>query len=44
MLVVVFIGIIKYYFSPKRKEEVERAKYEMLDDDIDDSTGDDRNE
>ena len=31
-LVIVFVVIIVYYFSPKRKGDVEAAKYEMLND------------
>nr|MBF0221645.1 cbb3-type cytochrome c oxidase subunit 3 [Desulfobulbaceae bacterium] len=33
LLVVVFVAIIIYFYSPKRKDEVEEAKYTMLDDD-----------
>ena len=32
VLVVAFTGVLFYYFSPKRKKQVEAAKYEMLDD------------
>lgn len=32
-LFLVFVGIIVYYFSPKRKSRVEEPKYMMLDDD-----------
>jgi len=31
-LVVAFTIVIIYYFSPKRKDDVEAAKYEMLND------------
>ena len=31
-LVVAFAIVIVYYFSPKRKDDVEAAKYEMLND------------
>ena len=31
-LVIAFIVVIVYYFSPKRKKDVEAAKYEMLND------------
>lgn len=31
-LVVAFVGVIVYYFAPKRKDDVEAAKYEMLND------------
>ena len=31
-LVVAFTIVIVYYFSPKRKDDVEAAKYEMLND------------
>lgn len=31
-LVVVFTIVIIYYFSPKRKDDIEAAKYEMLND------------
>lgn len=33
ILVVVFAGIVVYFFTPKRKEQVEDPKYRMLDDD-----------
>ena len=33
ILVTVFGGIIRYYYSPKRHEKVEEAKYKMLDED-----------
>jgi len=32
-LVIAFIVVLVYYFSPKRKVQVEAAKYEMLNDD-----------
>jgi cbb3-type cytochrome oxidase subunit 3 len=32
-LVVLFVIIIAYYYSRKRHEKVEDAKYKMLDDD-----------
>lgn len=32
-LVVIFIGIIFYYYSKKRKSKVEEPKYRMLEDD-----------
>ncbi len=31
-LVIAFIVVIVYYFTPKRKADVEAAKYEMLND------------
>ena len=31
-LVIVFTFVIVYYFSPKRKDHVEAAKYDMLND------------
>ncbi len=31
-LVIAFTVVLVYYFSPKRKEHVEAAKYEMLND------------
>jgi len=31
-LVIAFIIVLVYYFSPKRKDHVEAAKYEMLND------------
>lgn len=31
-LVIAFVVVIVYYFSPKRKADVEAAKYEMLND------------
>jgi len=37
-LVVLFGIIIKYYYSNKRREVVEAAKYRMLEDDAQDST------
>ena len=33
VLVTVFGGIIRYYYSPKRHKKVEEAKYKMLDED-----------
>lgn len=33
LLVVVFLAIIIYFYSPKRKSEVEDPKFKMLDDD-----------
>ncbi len=33
ILVMVFGGIIRYYYSPKRHKKVEEAKYKMLNDD-----------
>ncbi len=33
ILVLAFAVVIVYYFSPKNKEQVEAAKYEMLRDD-----------
>jgi cbb3-type cytochrome oxidase subunit 3 len=32
-LVVIFLGIIIYYFSRNRKKTVEEPKYRMLEDD-----------
>ncbi len=32
-LVVALAVVLVYYYSPKRKDEVEAAKYEMLKDD-----------
>ena len=32
-LVVIFIGIIVFYYSSKRKRKVEEPKYRMLEDD-----------
>lgn len=32
-LVVLFVAIIVHYYSRKRHEHVEQAKYKMLDDD-----------
>ncbi|WP_076790963.1 cbb3-type cytochrome c oxidase subunit 3 [Chlorobium sp. KB01] len=32
-LAAVFAGIIFYYYNPKRKEQVEKPKQRMLDDD-----------
>ena len=34
-LVVLFLFIIKHYYSRKRHEKIENAKYKMLDDDDD---------
>jgi cbb3-type cytochrome oxidase subunit 3 len=31
-LVIAFTVVLVYYFSPKRKDHVEAAKYEMLND------------
>lgn len=31
-LVIAFTVVIIYYFSPKRKDDIEAAKYEMLND------------
>jgi len=33
LLVVVFLAIIIYFYTPKRKDEIEGPKYSMLDDD-----------
>ncbi len=33
LLVVVFIGIIIYFYLPKMKDHVEGPKYQMLEDD-----------
>ena len=33
ILVVVFAGIVIYFYTPKRKDKVEEPKYRMLDDD-----------
>jgi cbb3-type cytochrome oxidase subunit 3 len=33
ILGLVFLGIIIYYFTPRRKDRVEKPKYRMLDDD-----------
>ncbi len=33
LLTAVFAGLIIYYFSSKRKDKVEEAKYRMLEDD-----------
>ncbi len=33
VLVCVFIGIVIYFYRPKRKAKVEQPKYRMLDDD-----------
>ncbi len=32
-LVVLFVAIIAFYYSGKRRDSVEEAKYTMLDDD-----------
>jgi cbb3-type cytochrome oxidase subunit 3 len=32
LLFIVFVGIVIYYFSPRRKQKVEDPKYKMLDD------------
>ena len=32
-LVVIFLAIIIYFYTPKRKDEVEGPKYSMLEDD-----------
>ncbi|RUM42684.1 MAG: CcoQ/FixQ family Cbb3-type cytochrome c oxidase assembly chaperone [Desulfocapsa sp.] len=32
VLVLIFAFVLVYYFSPKRKDRVEAAKYEMLND------------
>ena len=32
ILVVVFLGIIVYLYSPKRKQKIEAPKYRILDD------------
>ncbi len=33
ILGLVFLGIIIYYFTPRRKDRVEKPKYKMLEDD-----------
>lgn len=33
LLVVVFLAIIIYFYTPKRKDKVEGPKYAMLEDD-----------
>lgn len=33
VLAIVFAGIIVYYYNPKRKNEVEKPKHRMLDND-----------
>lgn len=33
LLVLLLIGAIVYYYLPKRKDKVEKAKYKMLEDD-----------
>ena len=33
ILVVVFAGILVYFYSPKRKDKVEEPKFRMLEDD-----------
>lgn len=33
MLVITFLGVLVYYFNPKRKNKIEESKYQMLDDD-----------
>ncbi|UCG78093.1 MAG: cbb3-type cytochrome c oxidase subunit 3 [Nitrospirota bacterium] len=33
ILAIVFLGIIIYYYTPKRKNKVEEPKYRMLEDD-----------
>jgi cbb3-type cytochrome oxidase subunit 3 len=33
LLFLVFVGIVIYYFAPKRKDKVEKPKYRMFDDD-----------
>jgi cbb3-type cytochrome oxidase subunit 3 len=33
LLVVTFLGVIIYYFNPKRKDKIEKSKYSMLEDD-----------
>ncbi|MGC8768853.1 CcoQ/FixQ family Cbb3-type cytochrome c oxidase assembly chaperone [Calditerrivibrio sp.] len=33
LLVLLMIGAIVYYYLPKRKDKVEKAKYKMLEDD-----------
>ena len=35
ILGLVFLGIIIYYFTPRRKDRVEKPKYRMLDEDED---------
>lgn len=30
---IIFLGIIFYYYAPRRKKKVEEPKYRMLDDD-----------
>lgn len=32
-LTIVLLGIIKYYYTKSRKDDVEEAKFRMLDDD-----------
>lgn len=32
-LFIVFIMVVIYYYNPKKKEKIEKPKYEMLDDD-----------
>ncbi|MCL5022785.1 MAG: cbb3-type cytochrome c oxidase subunit 3 [Nitrospirae bacterium] len=33
LLFLTFVGLILYYYAPKRKSRVERPKYTVLDDD-----------
>ena len=33
ILSIVFAGIIRYYYNPERKQEVEKPKHRMLDND-----------
>jgi cbb3-type cytochrome oxidase subunit 3 len=33
LLVIVFVGIIVYYYNPKRKQNIEAPKHRMLEDD-----------
>jgi len=33
LLFLTFVGLILYYFAPKRKSRIEKPKYTILDDD-----------
>lgn len=33
LLALVFLGIVLYYYNPKRKQKVEEPKHRMLDED-----------
>jgi cbb3-type cytochrome oxidase subunit 3 len=34
LLSVVFAGMIRYYYNPKRKQKIEEPKHRMLDDEL----------